>query len=964
MEEYDHHPPRNIPTFIQQNNHHLRNKLYVATYNVRSLSSYERLIELQESLVGVKYDIIGLAEVRRLGSKIEEYKDFILFYKGETPGKHGVGFLIKTSLKENIESFNAVTERVILLNLNIQGYCISIIQVYAPTESADEEEINKFYYSIDKAIQSAHKKIIVMGDFNAKIGQTLRDEYLITKRYGYGQRNERGQRLLNFAFQNKLSIINTYFKKKPSRRWTWQSPNGQYKNEIDYITTNQPNIFQNIETLNLNFSSDHRLLRSTILLSKPHKSRIAYANKHTSTLKSDENIKEYKKCLEKNLSNWKETNTVQRCYDSLKSSIMQSLEVKNSSNQSITKHKILSEDTLSLLRRRKSLQTIKNKSRMQRNELSALYKLTGKYIKLDYKTHRETIIKKHLEQNGSLKSASKELRTHRAWIDGLNHLGRTSYKRKDIVNTATNFYRDLYSSKPEDHIQNSQITYHNTDTLQGATEEEKIQPIEELEILQAIKRLKSDKSPGPDKVTNEAVRYGAALLATPLTYLFNLIIETAVIPTQWSESNIILLYKKGDPHDIGNYRPISLLPTLYKLFSSIINNRISETIDKCQPIEQAGFRKGFSTIDHIHTLELIIEKYMEKQTPLYIAFVDYKKAFDTISHTSIWEALKAQKVENKYIEIIRRVYNKSTSKVKLETTGQSFTMERGVKQGDPLSPKLFIAVLENIIRNLDWHKHGLNVNGRYLSHLRFADDIVLLSETSRGLQHMLETLHVNSKHVGLEMNLSKTKVMTNSIKKSIMLEEVQVEYVEHYIYLGKHISFKSNSNELEIERRIKHAWNKYWGLKEVFKSNLPLKLKKKTMDSCILPSLTYACQTWKLTKKMKNKISSCQKGMERSMLNIKKIHKIRHTKIRTNTKVIDALAYAQIQKFRWAGHIARYLDNRWTINVTTWKGPPGKRRVGRPHVKWEDDIRQIAGTNWLQIAKNKEKWKSLEEAFT
>ncbi|CAK1587710.1 unnamed protein product [Parnassius mnemosyne] len=660
---------------------------------------------------------------------------------------------------------------------------------------------------------------------------------------------------------------------------------------------------------------------------------------------------------------WTKIDTVQHCYDSLIYAIMQSLETKKSIPQSTMNHKVLSERTISLLKRRQVLQKTKNKSRTQRNELSALYKLTSKYIKLDYKNYRANTIEKHLKQDGSLKKAIKELRTNRAWIEGLKQLGRTSHKRKDIIDIATNFYRELYSAKSDAPLPTTEISQYNVETL-GTSIKNEIPPIDEIEILQAIKRLKLDKCPGPDKVTNEAIRYGGTLLAMPLAHLFNLILETATIPIQWTESNIILLYKKGDSHDIGNYRPISLLPTLYKLFSSIINKRISETLNTWQPVEQAGFRKGFSTIDHIHALELVIEKYQERHRPLYIAFVDYQKAFDTISHTSIWEALKVQKVEKEYIDVIRNIYSKSTGKVKLETIGQSFPIKRGVRQGDPLSPNLFIAVLETIIRKLDWNKCGLNINGRYLSHLRFADDIVLLSETSCGLQYMLETLNISSRQVGLEMNLSKTNPMTNNIKKCIRLENRALDYVDEYIYLGKQISFKTNSNEVEIQRRIKIAWNKYWSLKEVFKSNMSIKLKTKTMDSCILPSLTYGCQTWKITKKIKNKISSCQKGMERSMLNIKKIHKIRHTKIRNYTKAIDALAYAQILKFRWAGHIARYVDNRWTIHVTTWKGPPGKRRAGRPYMRWEDDIKKIAGTNWLQIAKNREKWKSLEEAFT
>lgn len=184
------------------------------------------------------------------------------------------------------------------------------------------------------------------------------------------------------------------------------------------------------------------------------------------------------------------------------------------------------------------------------------------------------------------------------------------------------------------------------------------------------------------------------------------------------------------------------------------------------------------------------------------------------------------------------------------------------------------------------------------------------------------------------------------------------------MYLGKQISFDRKQNELEVERRAQSTWNKYWSLSEIFKSNMPIKTKTKVMTSCLLPCLTYACQTWKFSSKIKNKIITCQRGIERSMLNIKKIQKIRHTKIRKITEAKDALSHAKKLKWKWAGHVARLDDDRWTSRVTKWKGPYGKRLKDRPYSRWADEIIKIAGPCWTQIAQNRDKWKSLEEAFT
>lgn len=104
--------------------------------------------------------------------------------------------------------------------------------------------------------------------------------------------------------------------------------------------------------------------------------------------------------------------------------------------------------------------------------------------------------------------------------------------------------------------------------------------------------------------------------------------------------------------------------------------------------------------------------------------------------------------------------------------------------------------------------------------------------------------------------------------------------------------------------------------------------------------------------------------MERSMLNIKRRQKINHTKIRANTNAIDALSHSQKMKWKWAGHIARLQDDRWTKTVTFWTGPLARRYRGRRFTRWEDDIKKITGPQWKKIALEREKWKALEEALT
>ena len=155
--------------------------------------------------------------------------------------------------------------------------------------------------------------------------------------------------------------------------------------------------------------------------------------------------------------------------------------------------------------------------------------------------------------------------------------------------------------------------------------------------------------------------------------------------------------------------------------------------------EQAGFRKHFSTIDHLQTLTQIQEKISEWQIPLWTCFIDYKKAFDSIEHDAIWTALAKQRVSDGYIELLRRLYANQHGRVSVDATlSRPFDLTQGTKLDDPLSSLLFNVVLEDVFRDVrpKWSQKqvGLEMSldiKTYLSHLRFADDVILIAANAK-----------------------------------------------------------------------------------------------------------------------------------------------------------------------------------------------------------------------------------------
>ena len=250
----------------KQNQRQVKDDLYIGTYNVRTLAESHHLESLLHELNLIKWDVIGLAEVRCPGRGMVDVGDgHVLMYQGPDARKiNGIGFLVKSSLKERIVKFRPKSDRIACLTLKLSSlHKISIFQVYAPTSLSSQENIDKFYDDLREAIAEDKQQFnMVIGDFNSKVGK---GKEACFGNYGLGERNERGEHLVNFALEQNMKIANTLFKKRSGRMWTWRSPNLTTKNMIDYILTDFPKYFKDVSVLNrLNTGSDHRLVRAKI----------------------------------------------------------------------------------------------------------------------------------------------------------------------------------------------------------------------------------------------------------------------------------------------------------------------------------------------------------------------------------------------------------------------------------------------------------------------------------------------------------------------------------------------------------------------------------------------------------------------------------------------------------------------------------------------------------------------------
>ncbi|KAK6738215.1 hypothetical protein RB195_020366 [Necator americanus] len=243
-----------------------RTRMTICTYNARTLASEAAIEDLMVQAKKIKYDVIGLTETRRRHSlnAVFETGEELFLGTCDSRGVGGVGVLVNTSMAQNIDSFEQLTTRIGRLRMRRCGPtpALTIFVAYAPTSSYEEEEVEAFYMDLEKFYREDHAFYkVIIGDFNAKVGPRRTPEELHIGTHGL-QWNDQGERLSEFIMTTKTIHGNSQFQKPSSLRWTWESPGGGYRNEIDHIIVNKRFCLTDVAVVPKFYTgSDHRLLR-------------------------------------------------------------------------------------------------------------------------------------------------------------------------------------------------------------------------------------------------------------------------------------------------------------------------------------------------------------------------------------------------------------------------------------------------------------------------------------------------------------------------------------------------------------------------------------------------------------------------------------------------------------------------------------------------------------------------------
>ena len=375
--------------------------------------------------------------------------------------------------------------------------------------------------------------------------------------------------------------------------------------------------------------------------------------------------------------------------------------------------------------------------------------------------------------------------------------------------------------------------------------------IEELHLV--IKKAKLGKAFGPDGNHVEYIKFASAEVIRTLFHLMKLLFENFMFPSAWTVNYLRPIYKKDSKDDPDNYRGLAIASTISKLYCMILLQRLESHMLETGLISpnQIGFMKNCQAPDHVYLLKTLVTKVLKQKKKLYAAFIDFKKAYDTVDRSLLLKSVHTAGIQGKFLANLKAIYSKVSYSIKLKAGAlDPIDSNLGLKQGCPLSPLLFNIYINDIGSYLQDNGPGnISIQGTRINHFLYADDLVLLSETKAGLQRHLAGLENFSKAKELTVNTKKSVVMVfNSAgrksNEKFTYNNKELKTVQSFTYLGVEIA-ASGSFTVGIKNLCTKAKKAMIPLfRTIIQFRLPFRNALKLFLTFVEPILLYNAENW------------------------------------------------------------------------------------------------------------------------
>ena len=782
-------------------------KLKLLSLNVRGLRNANKRRAIFSYLKSQKATIFCLQETY---SSIEDEKVWSaewggkIFFSHGSSHSRGVCTLLNPNSLFNLRRIEADSEgRLLIVKVIIDEDCYFVSNIYAPTDYRDQDS---FIRSLSGQIISNAdtSKSVIAGDWNITLNP-------IDKRGGQPWKATNYRNSIKNLME-ELNLIDIYRQTHPSTKsFTYESKPLNLKSRIDFFLISRP-LFSCVKNTEIRTSiaPDHKSIFLNIEVGNEF-SRGPGLWKFNNTLLEDEN---YKILIEfyypQILVKYREVEDKQILWELIK----MELRLKTIKYSKEKRFKLKSEENILQEELQKLDNKICNNDAFDTETLEKYEAAKAKLKKIHDTRGKEAMFRSkakwfeqgekptkyffNLEKNNYEKKLIREIKLENGEI-----ISNSAQVNKEIED----FYSKMYTSK----ITNNNTSEHNhnihtfIDGLDipqlNMEEQEHLENDLTLEELKdALKSFADNKSPGEDGFTKEFYQAFFDLLWKDLLNSYNAAFDKGSLSISQKRGTITLI-PKGDENlsDLKNWRPISLLNIDYKILSKVLAGRLEQYLPKLIHSDQTGFVNGRYIGQNIRLLSDIMEFSDSKRFQGIFLFVDFEKAFDTLEWSFISKTLEVFNFGSNFKKWFTVLYKGVQSSV---LNGgfmtNYFEITRGVRQGCPLSPSLFILAVELLALKI---RQNPNCEGIYLQNKQevkisqFADDTTIITNSTDSLKSHLQTIERFGTASGLKLNKKKTKAMWLGTMKHSTSNILEFKSTKNPIkVLGAFLSYNQNKN--------------------------------------------------------------------------------------------------------------------------------------------------------------------------
>ena len=970
--------------------------------DLQGISDARKTAVINDELKRLNVDISTLQETWLANAGTLKERDYTFFWQGKSsnePRENGVGFAVKNSLLSMVEPGSSGSKWLLNLCLNTTEGPVTLISVYTTMLSATLDAKDEFYKNLASTTRSipSTEQLVLLGDFNGREGADNDSWPSCLGPFGVGKMNENGQWLLKLCVFHNLCITNSFFKTKPQHKVSWRHPHSKHWHQLDLILVRHAAI-KNVHTCSyhsMDCDTDHSLVCCKIRLQpkKFHRAKkLGNPRIDVSKMTQPDLIEQFAEAFEEEYDASQSGDTATEKWETLQDTIHHIAlaifgkktsklhdwyEAKSSEMTPVIEAKQAALAKYKQSPTKQNLQTL----RAARSKVQCIVRCCAK----EYWTEHSEMIK-----------MAAVMSNIRGMYDGIKKVLGPMQSKMAPLKTATGEVITDQGRQMERWVEHYSDLYSRENTVTpSALGTIKCMPImEELDVeptmdklSKVIDSLAAGKAPGSNSIPPDLIKHCKTTLLHPLHEVLCQCWREGAVLQDMRDAKIITLYKnKGKRSDCNNYRGISLLSIIGKVYAQVLLIHLQRLAEHVYPESQCDFWAERSTVDMVFSLHQLQEKCRE---PLYIAFIDLTKAFNLVSRDCLFKALCKISCPPRLHSLIESFHSNMKGTVQFNSNlSEPFNMCSRVKQGCILAPALFGIFFALLLR----HAFGTAQEGIYLqtrsdgslfnlAHLKartkvhealirdmlFADDTTVMTHTQRELQLLMDCFSQACKDFGLIISPKKTNALGQDILAPpvITINDYGLEVIHQFMYLGSTIT-NNLSLDSEIDKRIGKAATTLTHLTSRVWTNpkLTVKMKMAVYNACILSTLLYGSETWTTYAHQEIRLNTFHLRSLWHILSISWQDKVTNTDVLSHAGLSTMYTLLRQCRLCWLGHVCHMEDGQILKDILYRELTSGQRSTGCPQLRYKDACKRdmkvldININYWEDLAANHTSWRS------